>query len=659
MIDRNYLMNLMLKSVCKHEFEYLSIIVTAEKLSISFSSLYSEGCSVVENYPEVLIKEVEAGGFENAEELKRSVAWDAILREVAEHGVYTVFATRYERDGSLQCKRYQFSAVDGGTEYLLGTARDVTDTYLKESQNEKTLAAAMKEAQAANQAKTDFLARMTHDIRTPMNAIIGLTDLTFDDVGHPEIVVENLRKIKTSGDYLLGLLNDILDMAKIEDGSITLNKDVYHYADFLLVLETIFVPQCQKKNITFKFEQVHGNLAILTDKVRLNQIFCNILSNAVKYTPEGGTIVYRTENLTCDEDRVSCDYVIADNGIGMSEEFQLHMFDAFMQENDSVSAQLKGAGLGLSITKNLIELMGGTIHVTSKVDQGTEVRVHLSFELAGDDALRVSSTTSVGAEGLVLAGKRVLLVEDHPLNAEIARRHLEKRRIGVEHASNGRIGVEMFCRSAPGYYDAVIMDIRMPDMNGLEAARAIRSSGHVNAQSVPIIAMTANAYDEDVRRSFAAGMDAHLSKPINPEELFRTLAQLTVSDDASGDARDKILIVDDSDVSRAVLRAALDSEFDIFEAKDGIAALEILDDEPGVCAVITDVQMPGMDGVTLIERIRERSEHDRMAILANTQFGDADQGEKLLRVGADDFIYKPTTSSVVTTRLHNVLQKYR
>ncbi len=378
----------------------------------------------------------------------------------------------------------------------------------------------------ANKAKTDFLARMSHDIRTPMNAIIGLTSLTLDDVNKPEIVRDNLNKIRSSSDFLLGLMNDVLDMSKIEDNSFSLNTGPYAYEDFLANIRTMFEPMCAQHGITFSFEEVKSALVVMTDKVRLNQIFFNIISNAIKYTPEGGTVSYYTRNLVFNEKRVSCDYYIEDTGVGMSEEFQQHMFEPFTQEDTRVTSQLQGSGLGLSITGSLVRLMGGTIKVNSTKGKGTTVIIHLEFDIASDKVLQPEANADTGSEDEVLAGSKVLLVEDHPLNAEIATRLLERKSVTVFYAKDGVQAVQKYQSCNPGFFDAILMDIRMPNMNGLDAAKAIRASGRSDALTIPIIAMTANAYKEDVEATKEAGMNEHISKPIDVATLYTVLAGL-------------------------------------------------------------------------------------------------------------------------------------
>lgn len=428
-------------------------------------------------------------------------------------------------------KLIQYLWLDEQRSKLLMTHSDITAVYQQEIQRAEQLCAALDEAKQANRAKSDFLSRMSHDIRTPMNAIIGLTALTLDEANNPQVVTENLSKIRSSSDFLLGLVNDILDMAKIEEGVVTLRREPYRYTEFISNIKTIFSPLCAQKGIHFDFENVTENLTILTDKVRLNQVFFNILSNAVKYTPEGGSISYHTENRCVEGSRVSADYIISDTGIGMSEEFQRHMYEPFSQEDSSIKPQLQGSGLGLSIVKNLVELMGGTIEVSSKVGAGTSVRVHLSFELAPQQQLSPLENGNYESDVDLLKGKRVLLCEDHPLNAEIAKKLMSKKHMEVVWTENGRDAVERFADSPLFAFDLILMDIRMPVMDGLEATRTIRALSRMDAKTVPIIAMTANAYDSDIEKSRAAGMNAHLSKPIDPALLYQTLSRLCQKND--------------------------------------------------------------------------------------------------------------------------------
>ena len=392
-----------------------------------------------------------------------------------------------------------------------------------EKEREKLLEA-LEEAESATKATTEFLSRMSHDMRTSMNTIIGLTALSLDEKNLSSTLKENLSNIQGAGNFLLGLVNDILDMSKIEAGAVNIKREPYYYADFQTKLKSMFVPQCRAKNITFIFDDLTISSCVLTDKLRLDQIFFNILSNAVKFTPENGTITYKRANLAIDDKHVAADYIITDTGIGMTEEFLEHVFQPFVQEDNSYSSELKGSGLGLSIAKNLTELMGGTFKIESKKNIGTKVTVHLEFELCRTQPL-LSENAKESALNVVdaLRGKHVLLVEDHPLNAKIATKLMEKKGIIVSWAKNGKEAVNTFANAAKDCYAAVLMDIRMPVMDGLSATKAIRNLDRADAKKVPIIAMSANAYVEDVEKSLQAGMDAHLAKPVEPNKLYEAL----------------------------------------------------------------------------------------------------------------------------------------
>lgn len=443
--------------------------------------------------------------------------------------VYDLQVRVIEASGTKTYKRIKVSYLDKQHTKLLFSRIDITDLLRIEEEKRNSLENALAQAQAATKAKTDFLARMSHDIRTPMNAIIGLTALSLDEESLSLPLKENLTNIHSSGEFLLGLVNDILDMSKIEAGAVKLKKEPYSYKDFLAKLKAMFEPQCQGKNITFAFEDETLSMRILADKLRMDQIFFNILSNAVKFTPEGGRIFYSTANIRIDGKTMSSDFIIEDNGIGMSQAFMSRLFQPFEQEDMRYSSNLKGTGLGLTIAKSLTELMGGTLKVESKEGIGTRVTVHLGFALCEDEQQRETEVEEDDLQNeVILNGKHILLVEDHPLNAQIAQKLLEKKGMVVTHAENGKIAVDHFRTSHEAFYDAILMDIRMPLMDGLEATGIIRDLNRIDAVTVPIIAMSANAYEEDVRKSMEAGMDEHLAKPVEPDILYKTLIrQLT------------------------------------------------------------------------------------------------------------------------------------
>ena len=360
----------------------------------------------------------------------------------------------------------------------------------------------------ASDAKTDFLSRMSHDIRTPLNGVIGLTLLAEDEPNPPE-TSEYLGHIKSCGEFLLGLVNDILDLSKVESGKMELRPERYDGQEFNRYVSAVITPLCREKNITLTVNPSPNTQPVMLDRLRFNQIFFNLLSNAVKYTPEGGHVELSWTKAILPGDRVAFDFIVRDDGIGMSEEFQRHMFESFSQERSIATAQ--GSGLGLAIVWNLIKLMGGSITVDSKQNVGTTFFVHLETDLCHEEAAE-----PVAVDFTLLRGKRVLLCEDNDLNAMIAQRLLAKWEVIVDHAANGRIGVEKFSASRPGEYDAILMDIQMPEMNGLEATRAIRALSRPDAKTIPIIAMTANTYNTDMENCLNAGMNAHMGKPLQP-----------------------------------------------------------------------------------------------------------------------------------------------
>ncbi|MDD2959772.1 MAG: response regulator [Lachnospiraceae bacterium] len=394
-------------------------------------------------------------------------------------------------------------------------------------QNEE-LRIALEVSEKAGKAKMDFMSRMSHDLRTPMNVIMGLTAATLDEAEHPEAVRENMAHIRSASDYMLGLINDILDMDKTEKNAVVLKPEPYSYKQFLMEMMTLFQAQCTAKNIELEINSPSLNPVVMTDKQRLKQIFFNIISNAVIYTPPGGKISMGAYDVRLDDakKRISAVYRVEDNGIGMSETFKEHLFEPFVQEDNGVSPELKGSGLGLCIAKRLLKQMGGTIQIESQKGKGTTVSVMLSFDLAVKSQIKIPEAGEQSGQNHAeqfFAGKNILLAEDHPLNAQIARKLLEKKKITVIHAENGKAAVELFAASPVGGFDAVLMDIRMPMMSGLEAASAIRSMDRTDAATIPIIAISANAYPRDIQESMKAGMNAHLAKPIKPAELYETL----------------------------------------------------------------------------------------------------------------------------------------
>ena len=387
-----------------------------------------------------------------------------------------------------------------------------------------------REATAANAAKTDFLSRMSHDIRTPLNGIIGMTYLALEEETAPR-VRDCLSKIDTSSKFLLGLINDVLDMSRAESNRIELHPEPYPIDEFNDYLDAVIRPLCSEKGQSFVLDEKNtlADYIPLADKLRMNQIIFNLLSNAVKYTPEGGTIPYRVVGRAPAPGRIAVDHEISDNGIGMSEDFQRILFEPFSQESRDDNSAARGSGLGLAIVKKLVDLMGGTISVKSRIGKGTTFSLHLEFDAVPAAALAEAGRAcgDVSADqAFSLSGRHVLLCEDHPLNQEIVRELLEQKGAFVEIAVNGKRGVDLFAGSPMRYYDVILMDIRMPVMDGFAATQAIRALDRPDAACVPIVAMTADAFSEDVKKCLACGMDAHLAKPIDPALLEQTIGEV-------------------------------------------------------------------------------------------------------------------------------------
>ena len=385
---------------------------------------------------------------------------------------------------------------------------------------------AVKKADAANQAKSEFLSLMSHDIRTPLNGIIGTTYLT-RKMKLPEEAQNNLKDIDTSSKFLLSLINDVLDLSKAESGMIVLHPEPYPTAIFNDYISSVIEPLCKEKNqkLTVKVDSVEGYVPMI-DIMRFNQIIFNLLSNSVKYTPEGGTITCMICESLNDEHRCVEDITVKDSGIGMSRSFQKKLFEPFSQEERERDAEQKGTGLGLTIVRRLVDCMGGTIEVNSDIGKGTEFHIVVTFDCVPDGGLYEGAGAGQKAEeNAVLNGRHVLLCEDNVINQKVAVSLLQSRQMIVAVAENGAKGVEIFKNSTDNFFDLILMDIRMPIMDGLEATRQIRALDRPDAKTVPIVAMTANAYTEDVKACLDAGMNGHIAKPIEPNNMFKKIVK--------------------------------------------------------------------------------------------------------------------------------------
>ena len=404
---------------------------------------------------------------------------------------------------------------------------EVVNQKLKKAKNVAT--EALQTAENANKAKTDFLSNMSHDIRTPMNAIIGITSLIRHDAGNKAKVIEYADKIDISSQHLLGIINDVLDMSKIEAGKTVFKYSDFSILDFIQELDTIFHTQIYEKQQTLtiikeniQHEWVNG------DQVHLMQIFSNLLSNAVKYTQEGGKIHFLVEEYeTKSRAYAKYRFLVIDNGMGMSADFMDTIFDAFTRAESSLTNKIQGTGLGMAITRNLVEAMGGTIDVESELGQGSCFEVLIDLKIAEDRTVALAAQEETDEQdGNILQGMKFLCAEDNELNAEILTELLKIEGAECTICENGEEILKAFEQSAPGDYDMILMDVQMPVMNGYDATKAIRRSSHELAKKIPIIAMTANAFSEDIQHSLAAGMNAHVSKPVEMKVLEKTIRSI-------------------------------------------------------------------------------------------------------------------------------------
>lgn len=419
---------------------------------------------------------------------------------------------RAEKEANLRLEQYNIHLTQVNDE--LRQAQDAA-------------AEALQSAERASKAKTDFLSNMSHDIRTPMNAIIGITTLMKNELHQPEKLAEHLGKLESSGQLLLGIINDILDMSRIESGKTTLNVEKMNLPQQVSQLDSVIRQQAGQRRQTFTVNTHLQHENVLADPNRLNQVLMNILSNAVKYTPKGGHIRLEVEELPRNEHFARYRFVVQDDGIGMSEEFQKTLFDPFTREEKSGTNKVQGTGLGMAITKSIVDLMGGSISVESAPGKGTRFEVVLEFPIdtGSDHAQKVQALPEEAEEPSPLSGMKFLCAEDNAINAEILEMLLESKGASCTVCSNGQEIVDAFASVKPGEYDMILMDVQMPVMDGYQATAAIRSSGHERAGTIPIIAMTADAFHEDIVKAETAGMNGHLAKPIDPELLYETVAE--------------------------------------------------------------------------------------------------------------------------------------
>lgn len=660
-VDQEKTMQLIVDRIAETEFETLGLLyVHSNKLHCVKASELEQGlaCGVDVDYLEGMREFVDRYiSDELKTEVSEKMNISSIIRELQERKIYSFSYPIYYKD-EVFYKNWEFSYLDEIHEIIIFTRSDITEVFREQTQQRENLRNALVLAEKASHAKTDFLSHMSHEIRTPMNAIIGMSTLAAQCVNNPDEVAECISKVGISARFLLSLINDILDMSRIESGKVTLKNEKFPFDEFVSNINTIIYNQAESKGIEYDCVITSFvNTNYVGDATKLQQILINLLGNAVKFTSQGGKVQFVVRQNSVTNKTAAMSFSVIDTGIGISEEFQKKMFEPFEQADHGTTAIYQGTGLGLAISKNLVEMMGGTISVNSIEGVGTEFIVNVPLEVSDDNsgsilprdipyeklktlivdddvlicenaqktlrdmgvraewvssgkqAIELVQTRKkaseyfdvilldwkmpdmdgvetarqlrkiVGEEVTIIiitayewaeieqqakaagvnllitkplfkstlvsalqcvysskskkeeipkreydfSGKRILLAEDHILNVEVAKRLLESKHAIIEVAENGLKAIEMFAKSQTGYYDLILMDIRMPVMDGLTSARSIRQLSNEDAVKIPIIAMSANAFDEDIEKSTAAGMNAHLSKPIEPHVLYSTL----------------------------------------------------------------------------------------------------------------------------------------
>lgn len=417
------------------------------------------------------------------------------------------------------------SVAKSGTKFLSGYHSDVTDIILKEQETQKKLEFATLEAKKANEARAAFLSRMSHDIRTPLNGIIGLLEIGDKHPDDRALVDANRAKARTAANHLLSLVNDVLNLNKLEDENFVLAHEAFNLLDVTKEIATIIDIRANEEGLTFNAGDCQHLLSypyVYGSPLHFKQIMLNVLSNSIKYNKKNGSLSCTAEIQSADDKRVVYRFILSDTGIGMSEDFQKKMFEPFSQERMDARSTFQGTGLGLAIAKTLVERMKGTMEVNSKLDVGTTFTITIPFDIAREEDV----PKNISSENFNMDGRKILLVEDNALNTEIAKAILTDMGALVTEVSNGKLALEKFESSPEGCFDLILMDIMMPEMNGYEATRAIRALPRDDAKLVPIVAMSANAFEEDRQHCLEAGMNAHLAKPINIQDLTKELAKI-------------------------------------------------------------------------------------------------------------------------------------
>lgn len=476
----------------------------------------------IQGYCNLFVKE------EYKEEFLKKCSLNNLKQQLQKEGDYFYYEYMNDKVGQQHVFRIVASLLPDSDkkQIVLGFA-DINEEREKELALQRTLQDACNRAEAANKAKSTFLFNISHDIRTPMNAIIGFTDLALRYKDDVERLEGYLNKMKSASEYMMKLLNGVLEMARIETGKITLDLAPVELTKVINGAFSLFEEEAKRKNLFYHcdigFKSVYGNL----DSIRVQEIFSNIISNAIKYTCENGCINVSANLLEKSEEEAAFEFVVKDNGIGMSKEFQKRIFDNFERERNEHTTEIQGTGLGMGITKQLVEIMGGTIEVESELGKGTTVKVQIPFEIVKMLNTRWDEVKE-DTYSKYYKGKRILLAEDNELNAEIAMELIKGEELEVERAHDGVECISMLMKAPDDYYDLILMDIQMPYLDGYMTTRKIRNLENQVKAEIPIIAMSANAFEEDRKRALEAGMNGFSPKPIEVEKLLETIAEVFV-----------------------------------------------------------------------------------------------------------------------------------
>ncbi len=533
----------LLHNIAENEYDYILYIDAENDTYTMFSHSLSD--SPIPSYQSTEYEKERIKNTylyvveEDRERVLEQMSLQTVFRELEKQKVYSIYLGVKEPDGRVSRKKLSYSYLQKDQKLIRLSRTDVTKIYEDEQEKRNVLREALASAEQASLAKTEFLSRMSHEMRTPMNAIMGLISLIQLQTSDDQSVQENLNKIQTSAQYLLSIINDVLDMSRIESGKMTLIKEKIDVKEFIAKIDTIINPQAKEKEISYKStisDTVYHSF--MGDNLKLQQVLVNILGNAVKFTPRGGTVKLDVEQIFFlnTENKRKLRFTVTDNGKGISRKFLPHLFESFSQQDSGISTTYGGTGLGLAITKNILNMMGGSISVKSREGQGSIFTVEVVLPIfdeqsaTGNEGSEISSRQD--AEPAIMLspfsssffkGKKLLLVDDNEMNIDVAKQLLIRKGFTVETAYNGQEAVDLFSKSPPFYYSAILMDVRMPVMDGLTATKHIRSSKHEDSQRIPIIAMTANAFAEDIKQTQESGMNAHLSKPIDVSVLYSTL----------------------------------------------------------------------------------------------------------------------------------------